>query len=181
MFTNWIFIHLNTPVRLVIISPTTQLKKLGHNPVLALFTLCSDPVVEQVAQAKGGELSVWVIIPDSLVVSVPRKFSSGSLEHLVKCHVPYFIWPGLESLQRDCRKSPGSEQSSLELKFVKTGFKLYSAEESSLEALNIDLRIRLKHRYLLLLRIPKVIFNFSDCPFPSYFSISHQSKIFILL
>lgn len=99
-----------------------RLKKLSHNPILALLALCSDPVVEQVAQAKEGELSIWVIIPDSLVLSGPSRHNSGSVEHLIKCRVPCFIWAGLESLQRDYRKSPRSVEGSLELKFLKTGF-----------------------------------------------------------
>ena len=81
------------------------MKKLGHNPVLALLALCSYAVTEQVAQAKG-RLSIRVIILDSLILSRPNRYNSDSGEHLIKCRVPYFVWAGLESLQRDYRKNP---------------------------------------------------------------------------
>lgn len=61
-----LFTHLNIPVKLVVISPTIQLKKLSPNPILALLALCSDPAVEKMAQDKEGGPRIWVIIPDYL-------------------------------------------------------------------------------------------------------------------
>lgn len=86
-----IFIHGDTPCKSSCYFLHHTAEEAESQPCVALLASCSDPVVEQVAQAKY-ELSIWVIIPDSLVFSGPSRCNSGSVEHLVKCHVPCFIW-----------------------------------------------------------------------------------------